>query len=160
MGGVLQDFGYLDPLRLQAPHQLSGVQGGHVCPTALGSSASEPPGYDRHGQFDSSFIYQQAGRDSLPHLAMLDCRPFPLVGVSEHKSPGKTHSRLSERDSRPPISSESANTDRVVHPPRDRGTYLLGMGIATKKCIAIYCDKQGRIAIRITIYCDSVTSKI
>ena len=32
----------------------------------------------------------------------------------------------------------------------------LGMGIATKKCIAIYCDKQGRIPIRITIYCDSV----
>ena len=30
------------------------------------------------------------------------------------------------------------------------------MGIATKKCIVIYCDKQGRIAIRITIYWDSV----
>ena len=106
----------------------TGVQGGHVCPTALGSSASEPPGYDRHGQFDSSFIYQQAGRDSLPHLATLDCRPFPMVGVSEHNSPGKTHSRLSERDSRPPISSESANTDRVVPPPRDRGMYLQGLG--------------------------------
>ena len=34
------------------------------------------------------------------------------------------------------------------------------MGIATKKCIAIYCDKQGCIAIRITIYWDSVKSKI
>ena len=111
--GGFQDFGYLDSFRPQAPNQLSGVQGGHVCPTALGSSASGPPGYDRHGQFDSSFIYQQAGRDSLPHLATLDCRPFPLVTVSEHNSPGKTHSRLSERDSRPPISSESANTDRV-----------------------------------------------
>ena len=37
---------------------------------------------------------------------------------------------------------------------------MVGMGIATKKCIAIYCDKQGRIAIRITIYCDSVKSTI
>ena len=36
---------------------------------------------------------------------------------------------------------------------------MLGMGIATKKCIAIYCDKQGRIAIRITIYWDSVKSR-
>ena len=126
--GGFQDFGYLDSFRPQAPHQLSGVQGGHVCPTALGSSASGPPGYDRHGQFDNSFIYQQAGRDSLPHLATLDCRPFPLVRVSEHNSPGKTHSRLSERDSRPPISSKSANTDRVVPPPRDRGTYLQGLG--------------------------------
>ena len=37
---------------------------------------------------------------------------------------------------------------------------ILGVGIATKKCIAIYCDKQGHIAIRITIYWDSVKSKI
>ena len=35
----------------------------------------------------------------------------------------------------------------------------LGMGIATKNRIAIYCDKWGRIAIRITIYWDSVKSK-
>ena len=53
--GGFQDFGYLDPYRPQAPHQLSGVQSGYFCPTALGSSASGPPGYDRHGQFDSSF---------------------------------------------------------------------------------------------------------
>ena len=33
------------------------------------------------------------------------------------------------------------------------------MGIATKNRIAIYCDKWGRIAIRITIYWDSVKSK-
>ena len=36
---------------------------------------------------------------------------------------------------------------------------MLGMGIATKKCIAIYCDKQGHIAIGITIYWDSVKSR-
>ena len=110
--------------RPQAPHQLSGVQSGYFCPTALGSSASGPPGHDHHGQFDSSFIYQQAGRDSLPHPAALNCRSFPLARVSEHSSPGKTHSRLSERDSRPPISSEPANTDRVVPAPRDRESYL------------------------------------
>ena len=80
--GGFQDFGYLDPNRPQAPHQLSIVQSGYFCPTALGSSASGPPGYDRHGQFDSSFIYQQAGRDSLPHLATLNCRSFPLESQS------------------------------------------------------------------------------
>ena len=53
--GGFQDFGYLDPLRPKAPYQLSGAQGGKVCPTALGPSASGPPGYGRHGQFDSSF---------------------------------------------------------------------------------------------------------
>ena len=84
--GEFQDFGYLGPLRPQAPHQL------------------------------------------LPHLAAPNCRPLPLVRVSEHSSPGKTHSRLSERDSRPPILSESANIDRVVPTPRDREPHLQGLG--------------------------------
>ena len=126
--GRFQDFGFLDPYRPQAPYQLSGSQGGYLRPTALGSSASGPPGHDRHGQFDSGFIYQQAGRDSLPFPATLDCRAFPLVRVTRHSSPGETHSRLPERDSRPPISSESANTDRVVPTPRDRETHLQGLG--------------------------------
>ena len=116
--GGFQDFGYLDPYRPQAPHQLS----------ALGSSASGPPGHNRYGHFDSGFIYQQAGRDSLHFPATLDCRAFPLVRVTRHNSLGKTHSRLPERDSRPPISSESANTDRVVPTPRDRGTHLQVLG--------------------------------
>ena len=126
--GGFQDFGYLDPFRPQTPYQLSGAQGGHLCPTALGPSASVPPGDGRHGQFDSSFIYQQARRDYFPHLAMFDCRSFPVVRGSEHNSPGKTYSRLSERDSRPPISSQSANIDRVVPPSRDRETYLQDLG--------------------------------
>ena len=104
------------------------LQSGYVCPAALGSFASGPPGYGRHGQFDSGFIRQQAGRDSLPHLAAPNCRPLPLVRVSEHSSLGKTHSRLSERNSRPPISSESANIDRVVPTPRYREPQLQGLG--------------------------------
>ena len=126
--GRFQGFGFLDPYRPQAPHQLSGAQGGYSRPTALGSSASGPPSHDRHGQFDSGFIYQQAGRDSLPFPATLDCRASPLVRLTRHSSPGETHSRLPERDSRPPISSESANTDRVVPTPRDRETHLQGLG--------------------------------
>ena len=86
---------------------MSGAQGGNLCPTALGSSAPGPPGYDRYGQFDSR---------------------ASLVRGLEHHSPSKTYSRLSERDSRPPISSESANTDRVVPSPRNRETYLQGLG--------------------------------
>ena len=126
--GRFQGFGFLDPYRPQAPHQLSGAQGGYSRPTALGSSASGPPSHDRHGQFDSGFIYQQAGRDSLPFPATLDCRASPLVRGTRHSSLGETHSRLPERDSRPPISSESANTDRVVPTPRDRETHLQGLG--------------------------------
>ena len=120
--------GFFEPYRPQAPYQLSGAQGGYSRPTALGSSASGPPGYDRHGQFDSGFIYQQAGRDSLPFPAALDCRASPLVRVTRHSSPSETHSRLPERDSRPPISSESGNTDRVVPTPRDHQTHLQGLG--------------------------------
>ena len=84
--------------------------------SALQHWAPGPPGYDRYGQFDSSFIYQQARRDPFPHLAMFDSRAS-LVRGSEHNSPSKTHSRLSDRASRP--ISESANIDRVESPPRD-----------------------------------------
>ena len=59
-----------------------------------------------------------ARRDPFPHLVTFDSRASPLARGSEHNSPSKTYSRLSERDSRPPISSESANIDR------DRETYL------------------------------------
>ena len=58
----IPDFGYLDPYRPQAPYQLSGAQGGSLCPTALGPSAPGLPGYDRYRQFDSSFVYQQTRR--------------------------------------------------------------------------------------------------
>ena len=126
--GGFPDFGYLDLYRPQAPYQLSGVQGGSLCPTALGSIAPGPPGCDRYGQFDSSFIYKQTRRDPFPHFATFDSRASPLVRGSEHNSPSKTYSRLSERDSRPPISSESANTDRVESPPRDCEPHLRVLG--------------------------------
>ena len=107
---------------------MSGAQGGSLCPKALGSNAPGPQGYDRYGLFDSSFVYQQARRDPFPHLVTFDSRASPLVRGSEHTSPSKAYSRLSERDSRPPISSESANIDRVVPPPRDRETYRQALG--------------------------------
>ena len=134
--GGFPDFEYLDPLRPQAPYQLSGAQGGSLCPTALGSSAPGPPAYDRYGQFDSSFVYQQARRDPFPHLAMFDSRASPLVRGSEHNSPSKTYSGLSERDSRPPISSESANTDRVVSPPQDREPHLRVLGDTSSRHVS------------------------
>ena len=62
------------------------------------------------------FVYQQTRWDPFPHLVTFDSRASPLVRGSEHNSPSQA-SRLSERDSRPPISSESANIDRVVPPP-------------------------------------------
>ena len=122
------------PIRVPGPVQtassisISGAQGGSLCPTALGSSAPGPPGYDRYGQFNSSFIYQQPRRDPFPHLSTFDSRASSLVRGSEHNSLSKTYSRLSERDSRPPISSESANTDRVESPPRDREPHLRVLG--------------------------------
>ena len=126
--GGFPDFGYLDPYRPQAPYQLSGAQGGGLCPKALGSNAPGPPGYDRYGQFNSSFVYQQARRDPFLHLVAFDSRPSPLVRGSEHNSPSKAYSRLCEHDSRPPIWSESANIDRVDPPPRDRDAYLRPLG--------------------------------
>ena len=122
--GGFPDFGYLDPYRPQAPYQLSGAQGGSLCPTALGPSTPGAPGYDHYGQFDSSFVYQQTRRGPFPHLATFDSQASLMIRGSEHNSPSKTYSRLSERDSRPPILSKSANTDRVESPPRDREPHL------------------------------------
>ena len=136
--GGFPDFGYLDPYRPQAPYQLSGAQGGSLCPTALGPSAPGPPDYDRYGQFDSSSIYQQARRDPFPHLATFDSRASPLVRGLEHNSPSKTYSRLSECDSRPPISSKSANIDRVEPPRRDSQTYLRPLGDTRSRHV---CDR-------------------
>ena len=83
--GGFPNFRYLDPYRPQAPHQLFGAQGGISCPTALGSNA---PGY--------SFVYQQTRGDPFPHLVAVDSRASPLVRGSEHNSPSKTYTRLSE----------------------------------------------------------------
>ena len=59
---------------------------------------------------------------------MFDSRASPLVRGSEHNSLSKTYSRLSDCDSRPPISSTSANTDRVESPPRDSEPHLRVLG--------------------------------
>ena len=67
-----------------------------------------------------SYNYQQARRDPVPLLVTSSSRAFYVVTSSEHSSPSKTHSRLSERDSRPPISSQSADNDRVESPSRNR----------------------------------------
>ena len=96
-------------------------------PCNTGPQCSRAPGYDRYGLFDS-FLGQQTRRDTLSHLVTFNSRASPLVRGSERYSPSKTFSRLSERDSRPPISSEAANSDRVVPTPRDSSSYLQGLG--------------------------------
>ena len=74
--GGFQDFGYLDPYRPQAPHQLSGAQGGYLRPTALGSSASGPPGHDRHGQFVNQ-IFRVWGTPEVDMFATLSNSHLP-----------------------------------------------------------------------------------
>ena len=74
-----------------------------------------------------SYINKQGGTRSTS-LLRLTVELFLWLRVTRHNSPGKTHSRLPERDSRPPISSESANTDRVVPTPRDHETHLQVLG--------------------------------
>ena len=51
-----------------------------------------------------------------------------MVTSSEHSCPSKAHPRLSERDSRPPISSQPADTDRVESPSRNRKSNYQSLG--------------------------------
>ena len=53
---------------------------------------------------------------------------FFVVRSSEHNCSSKTHPRLSERDSRPPISSQPADTDRVGSPSRHRESNFRSFG--------------------------------
>ena len=70
------NFGYLDPCGPRAPYQLLGAQGGRGRLTSLGFSAPGPPGLDSYGQFDSSFLYQQARRDPVHTLLRLAVELF------------------------------------------------------------------------------------
>ena len=122
------DIGYMGPFRPPAPYQLLGTQGGRGCSTSLGPSASGPPGDDLYGQYNSSFLYQQARRDPVPHLFTSGSGVVYVVTSSEHSCPSKAHPRLSERDSRPPISSQPADTDRVESPSRNRNSNFRSLG--------------------------------
>ena len=51
-----------------------------------------------------------------------------MVTSSEHSCMSKTHSRLSEHDSRPPVSSQSADTDKVESPSRNRESNFRSLG--------------------------------
>ena len=124
----------MPPLRGGAPawgipkFRVLGTRGGRGCPTSLGPGASGPPGDDRYGQFNSSFLYQQAWRDPVPHLVTSSGGAIYVVTSSEHSCPSKTHSRLSEHDSRPPISSQSADTDKEESPSRNRESNFWSLG--------------------------------
>ena len=74
--GGFPDFGYLDPYRPQAPHQLFGVQGGSLCPTALGSNAPGPPGYDR---YDNSTVVSCINKQGGTHSPTLLCLTVELL---------------------------------------------------------------------------------
>ena len=78
--------------------------------------------------FDSNPINQQARRDPVPYLVTSSSGAFHVVTSSKHSSPSKTHSKLSEHDRGPPISSQSANNDTGESPPRNRESDFLILG--------------------------------
>ena len=51
-----------------------------------------------------------------------------MASISGHRPQGQEHCRLSERNSRRPVSAKSANNDRVESPPLDRDSSLWDMG--------------------------------
>ena len=55
-----------------------------------------------------------------------------MASNSGHCPQGQTHSGLSECDSRPPVSAESANNDRVESPPLELDSNLRELQTADK----------------------------
>ena len=97
--GGFPNFGYLDPLGPQTPHQLFGAQGGSLGPAPLEYSASGPPGFDRYRQYNSSLLHQQAIRDPFPVFVTSSSRSFHVATDSGHSPQSQTHPRLLECDS-------------------------------------------------------------
>ena len=126
--GGFPNFGYMGSSGPPAPYQLLGTQCGRGCFTSLGPGASRLPGDDHYRQFNSSFLYQRARRDSVPHPVTYGSEAFYVVTSSEYSCPSKTHPGLSERDSRPPISSQPADIDRVEPPSRNRESNFRSLG--------------------------------
>ena len=124
------DFGYLDP---QAPYQLSGTQSGYFGLTPHWFSVPGPPCYDRYGHYNSSFLYQQTGRDpfSLPFTS--GSRSLDLASSSGHTSQTQANTRLFECDRRPLISTLSANNDRVESPSQGRNLNLRDLGSSNSR---------------------------
>ena len=71
--GGFPNFGHLDPIGPQASYLLFRAQGSNFCPTSLGLNAPGPPGFDRYGQHNSSFLYQQTRRNPFPILVTSSC---------------------------------------------------------------------------------------
>ena len=114
--GGFPDFGYMAPLDRQlhisylelkeveaALHHWAPLLQGHQVMIATDNSTVV------------SYINKQGGTSSHTLLTSGSGAVY-VVTSAEHSCPSKTHPRLSERDSRPPISSQPADTDRVESP--------------------------------------------
>ena len=84
----------LDQLRMQAPHQCAGAQGGNIGSPTLGLSITGPPCYDRYRQYHSCSLYQQTGWDTFPRPVAAGSRFVSMATDSEYSHPGQTYSGL------------------------------------------------------------------
>ena len=98
--GGFPNFGYLDPFRSPAPHQLFGATGSSFGPSPLEYSAPGPPGFDRYRQYNSSLLYQKTRRDPFPILVTPSSRSLYVATHSRHSPQSQTNSRLLQCDSR------------------------------------------------------------
>ena len=126
--GGFPDFGCLDLLRLQAPHQCAGAQDGKIGPSTLGLSIRGPPCYDRYRQYHCCSLYQQTGLNPFAHPVAAGSGSVSIATVPRYSHPGQTHSGLPQFDSRPVILAEPANHNRVEPPPRSSESIIQAVG--------------------------------
>ena len=102
--GGFPDFGYLDPCRTQAPYLRFAAQSGNFGPPSLGYSIMG------HQVMVTTI---STHKDSFPHPVTSSSGSVPMATNSKH-----SHSRLSDCDSGPYISTKSANINQIrsLHP--------------------------------------------
>ena len=87
----------------KATHKCPRIEGGLNGPSSLQGPVSEPKSLSCHGQLNSSSLHEQTRRNLLSGDVYTPVENHDLVPSLPHNIESQTHSRLSQRDGRPPV---------------------------------------------------------
>ena len=98
----------------KATHKCSRIEGGLTGPSSVQGPVSEPNSFSCHGQLKSSSLHKQTRRNSLSGDVCTPVEDHDLVPSLPHNIESQAHSRLSQRDGRPPVQVPPSSVDRMV----------------------------------------------
>ena len=98
----------------KATHKCPRVEGGLTGPSKFQGPVPGPNSSSCNGQLDSGSLHKQTRRNSLSRDVRSPVEDHDLVLPLSHNFKGQIHSRVSERDGRPPIQVQPSAVNRMV----------------------------------------------